>query len=214
MTHDDNTRSLALVRAGDVPACTTLGLLVMDESGSMERFGAAPLEAVEGYVRGLQTGPEASRIAAAIVTFSSHGRVRVPATPARHFPSGFPYLPDGGTRLYGTVRDALAAALEQRPASITEVVMAVFTDGEDNRSSERTRQELVELAASAQQAGFVLLTFGIGIDGVAIARNMGFPIEHARSVPATRRAVVESMRYSSDVTSMRATSASRAREKG
>ena len=53
---------------GDVQ---TLGVLVVDESGSMGRYGDAPPRALEAYLADLREGPDAAITAATIVTFSS-----------------------------------------------------------------------------------------------------------------------------------------------
>jgi hypothetical protein len=189
---------------GDVQ---TLGVLVVDESGSMGRYGDAPPRALEGYLADLREGPDAAATAATIVTFSSEPRVRIPLCPVRATPRFVPWQPEGGTRLYGAVYDVLASLLLRRSA-FANAVVAVFTDGEDNRSSEKRRLALVELAKEAQRAGWTLLTFGIGIDAAAVARAMGFPDDaaHAKTIPAQAEAIAESIRCSSHITRVTAAS--------
>ncbi len=194
-----------LLRPESVAPCSTLSVIVMDASTSMRRFGSTPVDSLHEYVRDLAAGPTAASIAAGVVTFSSEPRVCVPVTPVRAFPRPIDYVTSAGTRLYGATRDVLRALLASEAPQVPNVIVAVFTDGEDNASSERTRIQLVELAGVAQRRGFTLLTFGIGVDGRRIAERMGFPFEReaARSAEATSESIVESVRATTRITLLR-----------
>lgn len=194
-----------LLRPESVAPCTTLAVIVMDASTSMRRFGSTPVDALEDYVRDLATSPASGAIAAGVVTFSSEPRVCVPVTPVRVFPRRIDYVTSMGTRLYGATRDVLRTLLASDAPQVPNVIVAVFTDGEDNASSERTRIQLVELAGVAQRRDFTLLTFGIGVDGRRIAERMGFPFEReaARSAEATSEGIVQSVRATTRITLMR-----------
>lgn len=192
-----------LLALPDGSSFSTLGAIVMDESTSMRRFGATPLSALEGYLDDLRGSPDAATTAATIVTFSDAPRVRLPPTRVVSTPRFLEWSPTRGTRLYGSVYDVLASLLAHRGA-FRGAVVSVLTDGEDNGSSDRRRRALVVLAGEARALGWELLTFGIGVDARAIAQAMGFPDDpaHARTVAAEARAVADSIRCTTQVTSV------------
>jgi hypothetical protein len=196
-----------LAKPDDLGPIETIGVIVMDESGSMARFGDTPPSAIEAYLAELRASPDAPGMAASIVTFSSAPRVRVPLCPVAATPRRIDWHPGSGTRLYGSAHDVLASLLAHR-AGFRMAVVTVLTDGEDNRSSEARRLALVGLAAQARALGWELLTFGVGVDAGSIARAMGFPDDpaHARSVDAVEEEVARSIRCSSQLTLVTAAS--------
>lgn len=190
-----------LAKPTGLGAIHTLGVIVMDESGSMARFRSTPPSAIEAYLAELRASPDAPAMAASIVSFSDAPRVRVPLGRVAATPRWIEWSPRGGTRLYGSVHDVLASLLAHRDAFRTAVV-SVLTDGADNRSSEARRGALVGLSTQARALDWQLLTFGVGVDAASIARAMGFPDDeaHARSVAAVEEEIACSVRCSSRVT--------------
>jgi hypothetical protein len=192
---------MPLLTLPQAPRFSTLGAIIMDESGSMARFGTTPSDSLGEYLDDLRESPDAPAMGATIVTFSSSARVRLEPTPVPSAPRKLDYGPSGGTRLYGTTLDVLASLLNHR-RSFHLAVVTVITDGEDNRSQESERLRLVELSGEARALGWELLVFGLGVDARAIARRMGFSEdpERARTVAAVADEIRTSVSRSSHVT--------------
>lgn len=198
----------ALDRAG-----LTLAILVMDESGSMERYGDAPRRALNRYLQGLRESPVADHTAVMLATFSRSLRSDAGLLFAHEHPNFDAYLPDDQTRLYASVRDILRPLMAELKSGVrpphrhgarelrwhrrVDVLLAVYTDGEDNLSTRGDRVELTELAGRALKRGWQLLTFGYGVDAKRIAKKMGFPhsADHARTMIADERSIHQSMAF-------------------
>jgi len=191
------------------PGITTIALLVMDESGSMERFGAAPIQAIERLLAEQRASPFAATTAVGVMTFAETLRVRISIVGVRATSDLPHYEPDGRTKLFACLRDLIAPL--RGLALPKEVVVATFTDGEDNRSSGESLLELRRHAADARADGWTFLTFGFGVDAAELARTMGFPDDpaHARTMGASAASVHRSVEYASRITSMRASHAPR-----
>ena len=168
----------------------TIVILMMDESASMERYGDAPQSALNGFLQSLRENPVADHTAAMLMTFSRNCRSDAGLRFVRELPEIESYLPDDQTRLYASVRDVMRPLLAElanggRPLNRrVDVLLAVYTDGEDNLSTPGDRAELTELASQARERGWQLLTFGYGVDAKRIANKMGFPhdADHARTL--------------------------------
>jgi len=184
----------------------TLAILLMDESGSMQRFGAAPIDAIDRWFAEQRAAPHVATTAAAVMTFADSLRIRIPIAPIRSARRFRGYQPDGRTRLFASARDVFQGLRKEprlRGTLPGRVVIAVFTDGKDNCSSEHSVQVLRRLSADARADGWTLLTFGFGVDARAIARSMGFPHDdaHAQTLEATAASLHRAVEYSSRVTS-------------
>jgi len=98
------------------------------------------------------------------------------------------YVPNGNTKLYGTVLETFKAMLKLKAegeshGAVVRMILAVFTEGEDNVSQE-DRTELVRISGEALEAGVELILVGLGRPAKQIARYMGFPADGAtRSRP-------------------------------
>ena len=190
------TDSRALARTN-----LTLSVVIMDCSGSMQGFESAPKNALIELVQGLQSSTAADSINVAIFGFSSQKvpAVIVPLSPVMSIRSFEIPVPNGGTRLYGTVLDVLMA-LERlwqdakKHGSVPNVVVTVCTDGHDNLSQDR-QPVLQVFSRCVRELGWDLSVFGYGVDAPNIARNMGFndDAEHATTMDADEASIHTSM---------------------
>lgn len=166
----------------------TMSIVVLDESGSMAKYGNAPTDAVNGYLRGLLDSPDPNQYFCAVVTFSDTMRVRIPLTLVTPDTRMTDYQPDGMTLLWGTVYQVLTSTLSWYRATpqiadrCPRVVIGVISDGDDNKSDQtRFPQAIREVVPQVLGLGWNLLTFGIGISGVRLAEEMGFPTDSSHA---------------------------------
>ncbi len=185
--------------AGLASSFTTIFGLVMDRSGSMQRFGDAPEKAINDHIVSLQADPNAGNAIGFVIAFADDVELPIPPQPLAGMPRLTGYSPTGSaTRLYGTVLTALKEMLElqskaQSKGADTGLILTVFTDGQDNASTEEERVELCELSGQALEKGLDLLVVGIGTPGEDIALKMGFPPKCAVTIEAQAAAIRETM---------------------
>lgn len=163
-------------------------VLVMDRSGSMERFRDVPLRAINGYLDKLRASKFADSIEASIVVFDHATDTLISMRPVTQIKSLAPYKNGRGTRLYGTVADVVERLnqrilVEQSKGVNATGSVVVFTDGEDTsqppgKHLSRMRRAVVE----AGDLGFQMLAIGIGIDGLRLAEELWFPAKFAHTV--------------------------------
>lgn len=171
---------------------TVLAILVMDRSGSMADYGKTPVSCVNEYLDSLRLAKDGKQYICGMVSFASQSRVEFPPTPVEKLDKYTDYAPADMTLLWQTVDEVLQDTLRyHRELSAEErsrlrVVVGVFSDGEDNRSSQpQYPSRLQQTSAEAIDAGFELLVFGIGINSNQLAANMGFPHDKAQTYEAS-----------------------------
>jgi hypothetical protein len=181
-----------------------LPIILMDRSKSMGAFGDAPLIAMNDYLASLQQEPNASSASVVIGSFADDARIEMPhvrlleAKPLPTFELGV------CTRLHATIADVLRELIivTHRPGLIgrLEILLAVFTDGEDNPKTDAA--EVRSLALEAQLLGFKLMFNGIGVDHKKKAPQIGFPIDLGCTVAANGEGIKRSMARATRITSM------------
>lgn len=168
-----------LVRSGG-----TVGIGIMDGSGSMADFGLKPQDVQNEYIASLRKEP--GYFFAGGVIFADESRVAFPIQHV-HIAEMTGYVAAGSTLLYVTVDRTLQLIIKQIDA-VPETersehfhcIVGVYTDGFDNKSKEECGhpgypQKLQETAARARTLGIDLCTFGFGVPADDIAEQMGFP---------------------------------------
>lgn len=185
---------------------TTISVSILDESGSMRKFGATPPEAINGHHQSLRESTDGRQYLCAVITFSATHEVRIPLMPVEDIGPLKGYDPCGSTLLWKTVYLTLESLIDyykRYKASIPrefrnelKVVVGVFSDGKDTASPVLTQPQALQIiAAKALELGWKLQTFGIGIDAGYLARRMGFPDddEHTLTVEATPQGIQDSV---------------------
>ncbi|MBI4098594.1 MAG: VWA domain-containing protein [Candidatus Magasanikbacteria bacterium] len=187
----------ALVLRGDrddlarIRTEATISVMVLDRSGSMSRYRSTPQDAVNAHMAQLRLDANNDHFCG-VVSFADDARVEVPFGHISTVRPMAGYRADGNTLLWATVHQVMDELWQQyervllgkadQPLSL-RFVIGVFSDGADNESArERFPVTLQLLAAMAREAGWELLTFGIGIDGCQLAEEMGFPTDEAHAV--------------------------------
>lgn len=172
--------------------------LIMDRSGSMRQRDDVPRTAINEHIKTLKTHPNADSALGFVMTFADDARFDIPPQPLKGMPFMPEYESDGNTFLYGTTLQALKEMLslkakwETRGVKVN-LILAVFTDGEDSFNSTECIDELVKTTAQALEAQAQLVLVGIGHPAKEIARVMGFPPQDAVQIAGTPQAVRQSM---------------------
>ncbi|MBU0540490.1 VWA domain-containing protein [Patescibacteria group bacterium] len=171
-----------------VVGAPTISVYIMDRSGSMESYAPTPKTALNQALLTLKESPVAERMAAMIVSFADHCTFDVPLQPVSRVQLLETYNPEGGTALYDTlsaIMNPLIAACHDcsRRRQGVNIILSIFTDGEDNKSASHSLDEVRALARHADSYGWQLYTNGFGVDAASIAARMGFPSDrnHATS---------------------------------
>ncbi len=169
-------------------ATKVFAMLIMDRSSSMQRFADAPLRAINSYLQRLQESNHAELLEASVVVFDHATDTLISMRPVSQIQPLQKYTTGRGTRLHGTVADVIErltqrVLVEQGQGVSVSASVTVFTDGEDTshpagKHLSRLRRSVVE----AGDLGFQLIAVGIGIDGVALAKELWFPVDRASTV--------------------------------
>lgn len=136
----------------------TYAALVLDESGSMLRHKASALEGFNAQVGVIREGAkEAGRTAVSLTTFNSLGKPALVARPVEELRPLTPaeYNPNGGTALFDAIGETLERLLERSDINSpnTAVLVAIFTDGEENASRRYSAETLKELIIRLEATG-------------------------------------------------------------
>lgn len=146
------------VAAGPAAGPKTYAALLLDESSSMARHRASALEGFNAQVEVIRTGAkQAGNTAVSLTAFNALVRPVLANRPASELRPLSPdqYVPNGGTALFDAIGQTLEALLEQPDihASQTAVLVAIFTDGEENSSRRFNGQTLKEIVTRLEATG-------------------------------------------------------------
>lgn len=167
-----------------------LSISLIDRSTSMRQFGPDLQKAFGQHLADLKASPEADRIALGAWTFAGRGpSLAIPVGKLAGI-TGLPSLAfDGGTPLYTSVAEVLGKLLDLPVRGQPRVVLNVLTDGDDRGSHFHDLGNVRRiLAPQALARGFSLSVIGFGpkVDGIQIARTMGFCADISINVAGTQ----------------------------
>ena len=162
-----------------------VSVIALDCSGSMTGLERAAEKATNDHRDGLRAAKDGRHYHLCLTTFANRPRMVCQLAPVSTFRQYSGYQASGGTYLYGTVfwlLHHLVATIESvgnEIAADVRLVVTVISDGNDTAS--RKYQDRAKRAAAALQ-GLVgdcqLVSIGLGINGVELARRIGFPDDH------------------------------------
>lgn len=163
----------------------TLINVILDESGSMQGKCADVIGGFNRFVDDQRLGPDECRLS--LVKFNtSHTVVHgaVPIADAQHL-TAQTYTPGGNTALLDAVAEAVRLADKDKAAD-ERVICLVITDGEENSSTETTKEQIRKIIEEREARGDWTFTYlGISPDkwadvGVVTSRgNAGMYNAHA-----------------------------------
>ena len=155
-------------------------VLVLDESGSMGHLRGDTIGSYNAFLAEQQALPDEARYS--LVVFNTQHRYQVDGLPIRQVPqlTAETYRPSGGTALLdatGIAIDTLGRRLaslpeKERPA---RVVVAIFTDGEENSSHIYNQPGRIKQMIEHQQSvyGWQFVYLGANQDSFKVAESYG-----------------------------------------
>jgi GH24 family phage-related lysozyme (muramidase) len=159
-------------------------IVVLDKSGSMGSVKDDTIGAYNGFLEDQKKQPGECGITLVTFDFSSQtlyqgGLVGAhPLTPVN-------YVPGGGTALLDAVGDTIESCgkrFDDRPADKKpqRVICVILTDGQENASRRRTRQEVFAMIQEQTNTwGWIFTYLGANVDAFAEASKMGIPTAQA-----------------------------------
>lgn len=192
----------------------TIVSVVLDMSGSMSRLAAATREGLNAYLDSLRKdNKNTDEVLVSVTVFDSEcdwGSTR------QHIPriktifsleplSKLPeiteehYRPEGGTPLY----DAIGAVVERTDEALKgvkgnpDVLLVIITDGDNNTSTQLTRDQAKALVEQKQGKGWTPIYLGANQDAWAVSEGLGIARGSAKSysanVASVKKDVFESL---------------------
>ena len=148
---------------------------ILDRSGSMQPMQEAAVAAFNDFVRSQLDLPGDARLT--LVQFDNAYEIPIPATPVQDVPelTAATYVPRGSTALLDAIGRTLldlegrlqSAPEGERPA---KVIVAIFTDGEENASRKFTSQQIGDLIQRLRDGqGWEFLFLAANQDAIASA---------------------------------------------
>ncbi len=137
---------------------STYAALLLDESGSMAHHRASALEGFNSQVRVIQDGArQAGNTRVSLTTFNVVAKPLLVARPSEELQplAEAQYNPSGSTALFDAIGQTLEALLEQPDIhnEQTAILVAIFTDGEENASRRYSAATLKELVTRLEATG-------------------------------------------------------------
>jgi hypothetical protein len=154
-----------------------LVVLVLDETGSMEKIQGRTISSVNEYVQGLL--PQGKGCHMTLIKFNSaKTTVLCSDVPVKDVPKldNVNYRPGNNTPLYDAVAKAILDTDENIKVSKIkpDVLFVVLTDGEENSSREYNREKLAPLITERETNGWTIVYLGANQDSWGNASSMGY----------------------------------------
>lgn len=152
--------------------------LVLDRSGSMSVCQRATVDSVNKYLKEARGDAAMKESDFALLQFDSQSidKVNRFCGPPCNMPdlTYDDFVPRGGTPLYDAIGrgiDNLDAATKASGSG--KAILVIVTDGEENSSRKYTHSAITELIKARQNAGWLVIFLGAGLDVAKIGVGLG-----------------------------------------
>lgn len=149
--------------------------VILDRSGSMETGREGTIKGFNEYLNGLRVDKE-TNYSVSLVQFDSPSKGPELTVAYTDQPLGEVkdltkegYEPRGGTPLY----DAIGECCRRVEAKGRAVIAVVITDGQENSSTEFSRESIKSLIAEKEKEGWTFVFVGADIDSYAASASLG-----------------------------------------
>jgi uncharacterized protein YegL len=162
-----------------VPASRTHTLVVLDRSGSMAPRTAATIDGFNEFISGLRRDAEGD-VLVTLVQFDHDVMTSYAETPladVRDLDTDT-YVIGGSTALYDAVGEGIKV-IENRIRKDDKVNVTIMTDGQENASSEHTRESINALMDIKRDAGWEFNFLGAGQAAWRGAGALGISLDNA-----------------------------------
>ena len=160
-----------MLAAGATHVC-----LVLDMSGSMQSVYEDAIGAVNGYLTRAKQDRELYEARFSLITFNSHAvenlrksEIMETVKPLAHGE----YHCDGMTPLYDAIGRGVGILDEALGGKPGKAVLVIMTDGLENASREFDHAKITDLVKRRQEAGWLVVFLGEGLDVAKQGAGMG-----------------------------------------
>lgn len=161
---------------GATPPQETTIIVIIDESGSMKNQRDIAIETVNEFINGQRNQEGSAKLS--LYLFQDYTTSLCEGAPISDAPtlSRETYVPRGQTALF----DAIGMAIQENSARTenTCVIVAIMTDGKENRSSRFTLDEIKTLIQEKEALGWDFIYLSADLDAFSSAQAMGIRREH------------------------------------
>jgi Mg-chelatase subunit ChlD len=179
-------------------AGTTLLVLVVDRSGSMETIRADMEGGIKTLLAEQAHGPGTCLVT--LAQFDTEYELVFQARPVAEV-TGYELVPRGGTALLDaigrTIGEVRGSIYKRAPGHQPEhIIVAVVTDGLENSSREWSRDKVMAAVKERSEAGWIFTFLGANQDAIHEGENLGVGADSAMTYaasPAGARAAMSSL---------------------
>ena len=170
--------------------------VVLDRSGSMSSNRGGTISGYNEYIQGLRLDGDSDYFVTLIqfdapmanpeltVNYQDCALADVPELTPQH------YVPRGNTPLY----DAIGECIRRTDPKGRAAIVLVITDGEENASSEFTRESVKTLLKEKESEGWTFAFLGADIDSYAVGGSVGVsPSNTANYVKGNEKALFSNL---------------------
>jgi len=167
---------------------------LLDRSGSMESMASDVIGGFNSFLAAQTADGQDALIT--LVQFDSENSHEVLANAAAlggvSRLDANTFLPRGGTPLYDAIGHLVADATIRSEARVSEktpaedILLVIFTDGQENQSIEYTRQNIFDLISRKEEAGWTFVFMGANQDVYAETNQIGIKAGNAQAFRADR----------------------------
>lgn len=172
------TRKEVRKTVGETTSTTTRVAYILDKSGSMASCRKEAIQGTNEYLKTLRDEDPETRISVTLFdTEVYHLFSGVPVREVTDLKKDY-YVPGGSTALFDAVGTTVSA-LESQVGEGDIVVVTIFTDGEENASSEFSRHQIFDLIRNYEQKGWTFLYLAANEEAWAAGPTMGIAQDRA-----------------------------------
>ena len=151
-------------------------LLLLDRSGSMQSLKTSVIDGVNQYLDTLKK-ISLGDLFFTLMLFDEHQEkfsadIVYNRQPVEAIPPLEVFEPRGWTPLYDAVTHAIHHA---EPDQMDRTLIVIFTDGQENRSTEMSRQALIDLIEQKEADGWAFVYLGANQDAFSEAQKLSIP---------------------------------------
>ena len=165
-----------LLRSGLSAGTTSRAMhcyFLLDRTGSMASMGDAVKKGFNDFVQQQRAQPGSMYMTLAQFNSENPFELRFTSTDVRTVPPLHVFEPRGTTPLYDALHALIGHALEaERHQSEREVVIAVFSDGQENASRHHKREDVFRLIERQRRLGWTFVFLGANQDAFAASRSL------------------------------------------
>lgn len=150
---------------------------LLDRSGSMASVKDDVIGGFNEFLRKQKEGPDVKFV---LTLFDTQGIDEQVFSSVKDVPelTDSSYIPRGGTPLLDAIGKTIKAAKQQARREGDKVLFVIYTDGEENSSTEFTKQKIKQKIEKKQGKGWEFLFLGVDMDAYEEAAQYGIARQH------------------------------------